>query len=1477
MKKILLFFSLCIGALAVPNLLNAQCMPIADGCASTYANVVIGEVSGDSSQSDGCEDAIVEIIGPPGTDIGCMVITDTEWAVLIPAGTTLGADGVFLIGCSSSMTENCGVGNPGMSGLIGGMSTAGEGGGNEGDWNIGLLGEIDFDTCDPANAPYYDPAATGFTLDNTGSQGNNGDGEQVFLFLPDGTPWDGIIWDGGGTGLADHVSVSNGNPYTLGDNDGNGIANDVAGTVAGGRGDGGNATAVPILPTGDGTECVCNTAAEPGTFTVPGYPDPLWYEWTTGDHVGCNSSFIRLDAGTSAGGIGGSPSHMDGMITSSTMVDGYPTDNGGGATGGTTNEGFTPTGFTPTACGDPSAEWAYTDHPTPGSANDDPTFVFYADVTTLCAPTDPVILCTEIYNYQQVSDGSIDSGIGASSGAANGETGSLVYLNGAVQNYDSYVVAGETTTMCVTISAWNLGANSVTLVWDDWSNTNGTSGNPATQGTPNECYETFDFVITVAEPFTLSSTSIACPGDFEPGFVDVSSLIATGGGSPLEYDLQYAGVSQEVNGSGLFNIVTEAVDPITVVVSDPAGCTPPVTVMISADCKAAPPCPEITASMIDDADGVICPGDEVCFDITGFDNLPEGGTIDFYYNATVDFDPYAGEGTLLGSAEITVLTSTPEDCTTLGAGDLAYTFVQGDTPDAFGFVPLVDIAAGTEICFTDNGITNTPDFRTGEGFLCWTAPAGGVPAGTIVTMTGPSPAANWTAANSTASTGTFTVTGSFNLTASGDQMIALCGGAGFDPTDPNANFGGITFLAGATFSSSVWDAGGATSSTTSAIPPGLTDGTSAVALGSGPNPGDEFDNSYFNCAGGSLVGDQAALQAALFDAANWTGDNNVQTPPACTIMNTDAVSGTTVAQFCQVFDESFCNLSANGDFFVEAIINPFTEFDDPADLADCFADDPDRFEGFMLNMACPEAMLMPTAFDVCEADSPGGVDIPVAITGGAGPMYSVVYAIDGVDQPAVMIAAGGTINIPAPTDGEVKVTLTSITDTGGEMCEGTIGTDEVCVNIRPTEMIEITGTALTSCAPTDGTLTFDIAGGGTSSNSFDIDYTGGSVAGVSLPYTITGVAPGTYTITGATDDAGCPANVTGEVTLMAPAASIVEFMPASGCQAAPFDLATLTTTDPVGGAGTFTYYSLDPTTFAPAGQLPGTTVTTSGTYYVEYTENGCTSVAQVDIQIAPTVTSNLTPADCMGNGTDVVPIPVEILGGTPTYTVDATGIGAGTVMTTMNGVVVLSPPAAASGNIVVTDANGCMTTIPVVYDADCLPVELVNFTAELVNDVVELKWNTATELDNSHFVVERSLDGEKFLELGKVQGAGTTTEPQAYDFTDGQPKDVNYYRLKQVDLDGTSEYSNILVVYTTTKDLGTRVFPVPTSETLIVETTHTINSIDIVDVTGRVLSSVQLNAEGTRIELNVTHLAAGTYFIAVQVEQGVEMIRFMKK
>jgi hypothetical protein len=168
-----------------------------------------------------------------------------------------------------------------------------------------------------------------------------------------------------------------------------------------------------------------------------------------------------------------------------------------------------------------------------------------------------------------------------------------------------------------------------------------------------------------------------------------------------------------------------------------------------------------------------------------------------------------------------------------------------------------------------------------------------------------------------------------------------------------------------------------------------------------------------------------------------------------------------------------------------------------------------------------------------------------------------------------------------------------------------------------------------------------------------------------------------------------------------------------------------------------------------------------------------------------------------------------------------------------------------------------------------IPVELSSFTAASDENSVTLNWSTATETNNSGFSIERktTLD-ERWKEVGFVPGFGTTTERKSYSYTDENLAIGNYsYRLKQVNFDGTFEYSNSVIIevfspekYTLAQNFPNPFNPSTTIEFSIPQTSNV--TIEIYNVIGeRVASLVNktLAAGYHRTDFNASNLPSGTY------------------
>jgi hypothetical protein len=93
-----------------------------------------------------------------------------------------------------------------------------------------------------------------------------------------------------------------------------------------------------------------------------------------------------------------------------------------------------------------------------------------------------------------------------------------------------------------------------------------------------------------------------------------------------------------------------------------------------------------------------------------------------------------------------------------------------------------------------------------------------------------------------------------------------------------------------------------------------------------------------------------------------------------------------------------------------------------------------------------------------------------------------------------------------------------------------------------------------------------------------------------------------------------------------------------------------------------------------------------------------------------------------------------------------------------------------------------------------LPISLASFSAVKQNELVKISWTTLSETNNDEFILEKSIDGINFETIANLPGAGTSTNINQYSEFDYEPNNLNYYRLAQIDYDGTKTYSKIITV-----------------------------------------------------------------------------------
>jgi hypothetical protein len=193
--------------------------------------------------------------------------------------------------------------------------------------------------------------------------------------------------------------------------------------------------------------------------------------------------------------------------------------------------------------------------------------------------------------------------------------------------------------------------------------------------------------------------------------------------------------------------------------------------------------------------------------------------------------------------------------------------------------------------------------------------------------------------------------------------------------------------------------------------------------------------------------------------------------------------------------------------------------------------------------------------------------------------------------------------------------------------------------------------------------------------------------------------------------------------------------------------------------------------------------------------------------------------------------------------------------------------------VITTDANGGISTVPVTLVIGAnpipLPVTLIEFTAQAANRDAQLRWTTASEKHNDHFEIERSFDGTSFTKIGQVAGHGTTSAASVYTLTDAgvaaQATGPVYYRLRQVDLDGTATYSPVRTVSFTATTASLSLYPNPVADRTTLDLSQLASTelqVQLLDATGRAVRTWTLSG-GQQHTLDLSTLASGSYLLLV--------------
>ncbi len=169
-----------------------------------------------------------------------------------------------------------------------------------------------------------------------------------------------------------------------------------------------------------------------------------------------------------------------------------------------------------------------------------------------------------------------------------------------------------------------------------------------------------------------------------------------------------------------------------------------------------------------------------------------------------------------------------------------------------------------------------------------------------------------------------------------------------------------------------------------------------------------------------------------------------------------------------------------------------------------------------------------------------------------------------------------------------------------------------------------------------------------------------------------------------------------------------------------------------------------------------------------------------------------------------------------------------------------------------------------------LPFELTEFKANALNSGdVALNWHTNGEVNNALFIAERSSDSQNWSEVATLEGAGTTTEPKSYEAIDRSTSEgMNYYRLRTVDEQGQSNYSQIVSINLNQGKEKIVVYPNPAGDWLHFNFGSLTGDMEIsfVNELGQVLKKVDATEALSAVE--ITELPAGIYAMRVLLPDG---------
>jgi hypothetical protein len=174
-----------------------------------------------------------------------------------------------------------------------------------------------------------------------------------------------------------------------------------------------------------------------------------------------------------------------------------------------------------------------------------------------------------------------------------------------------------------------------------------------------------------------------------------------------------------------------------------------------------------------------------------------------------------------------------------------------------------------------------------------------------------------------------------------------------------------------------------------------------------------------------------------------------------------------------------------------------------------------------------------------------------------------------------------------------------------------------------------------------------------------------------------------------------------------------------------------------------------------------------------------------------------------------------------------------------------------------------------------LPINLINFSGAGKDGSNLLQWSTASEQNSAYFEIQRSGNGTDFTTIANVNAAGNSNLTKNYQYNDEQlsPSSVYYYRLKMVDIDGTSKFSSIIFIRNSISGV-TAVYPNPARDqiTINIADKSLVNTQALLsDLNGKVLQRISLTQASTQV--NISSYVSGMYLLKFKDGKTIKIVK----